>query len=64
MMKKPYEKPALIMERFDTGEVFCSDSDSDFCKRFLRAVEEAKKNPSAACTPLCGRTGCVMEKNL
>lgn len=30
MMKKPYEKPAFIMERYDTGEVIFSDPDSEF----------------------------------
>lgn len=61
MMKKPYEKPAFIMERYDTGEVIFSDPDSEFCKRFLREAEEARKNPVTICTPLCGRTGCIME---
>lgn len=52
------------MERYDTGEVYCSDPDSEFCKRFFQEAEEAEKNPSATCTPLCGLNGCVMENSL
>lgn len=57
MMKKPYEKPALIMERFDTGEVICSDPDSGFCQRVLRAAEKAKKAPSSCVQECSGKEG-------
>lgn len=63
-MKKPYEKPAFVMERFDTGEIICSDPDSEFCKSFLREAEEAQKDPVPVCTLLCGRTGCILENDL
>lgn len=62
-MKKPYEKPVVILERFDTGEITCSDPDSEFYRRFCREAEEAKKSPVVSCEPLCGRTGCI-RKNL
>ena len=57
MMKKPYEKPALIMERFDTGGGFCSDPDSEFCQRVLRAAGEAKRNPSSCARKRGGKEG-------
>ncbi len=44
-MKKPYEKPVMILERFDTGEIFCSDPDTGFYRRFVREAEEARNPP-------------------
>ena len=43
VMKKNYEKPAFIMELYDTSEIICSDPDSEFCKRFFREAEKVKK---------------------
>lgn len=60
-MKKPYEKPVMILERFDTGEIFCSDPDTGFYRRFVREAEEARNPPIVSCEPLCGRTGCMQE---
>lgn len=60
MMKKSYEKPAFIMERFDTGEVICSDSDSEFCQRVLRAAEKAKKAPSSCVRERGGKEGSYL----
>ena len=52
MMKKPYEKPAFIMENFDTGEITCSTRIRNSVKDFLGSRKKPKRTPSSS-APRC-----------
>lgn len=56
-MKKPYEKPVIILEQFDTGEGYCSNKNFEFYRSFCHEGENLRNEPICICMPLCGGTG-------